>query len=108
MTNTTNGIEQPRSMFSAATFFDVIDSGRSGRPVRPGEPQEAAKWPAVVAFYGFKGGAGRTMALAHVAMLLADRGLRVAALDFDLEAPGLHVALGAPEPTDELKGAGLS
>jgi MinD-like ATPase involved in chromosome partitioning or flagellar assembly len=104
MTNTTNGIEQPRSMFSAATFFDVIDSGRSGRPVRPGEPQEAAKGPAVVAFYGFKGGAGRTMALAHVAMLLADRGLRVGALDFDLEAPGLHVALGAPEPTDERKG----
>ena len=108
MTNTTIGIEQPRSMFSAATFFDVIDSGRSALPVRPGEPQEAAKGPAVVAFYGFKGGAGRTMALAHVAMLLADRGLRVAALDFDLEAPGLHVALGAPEPTDERKGAGLS
>lgn len=98
------GIEQPRSMFSAATFFDVLDSRRSAGPVRPGEPREAARGPAVVAFYGFKGGAGRTMALAHVAMLLAERGLRVGALDFDLEAPGLHVALGAPEPTDERKG----
>ncbi|MBI4663012.1 MAG: AAA family ATPase [Verrucomicrobia bacterium] len=51
--------------------------------------------PAIVAFYGFRGGAGRTIALAHVAMMLAQRGLRVAAVDFDLEAPGLNVALGA-------------
>lgn len=43
----------------------------------------------IVTFYSFKGGVGRTMALANLAVLLASRGLRVLAMDFDLEAPGL-------------------
>lgn len=41
-------------------------------------------------FYSFKGGVGRSMALANVADLMARRGLRVLAIDFDLEAPGLE------------------
>lgn len=40
-------------------------------------------------FYSFKGGVGRTMALANVAVHLAHRGRRVLVVDFDLEAPGL-------------------
>lgn len=45
----------------------------------------------VITFYAFKGGVGRTMALANVAFRLADLyGLNVIAVDFDLEAPGLH------------------
>lgn len=40
-------------------------------------------------FYSFKGGVGRSMAMANVADILARRGLRVLAIDFDLEAPGL-------------------
>ncbi len=40
-------------------------------------------------FYSFKGGVGRTMALANVAVHLARRGRRVLVVDFDLEAPGL-------------------
>ncbi len=45
----------------------------------------------VITFYAFKGGVGRTMTLANVAFRLADRhGLQVIAVDFDLEAPGLH------------------
>lgn len=44
----------------------------------------------VVTFYSYKGGVGRSMALANVAVLLAQRGRRVLAIDFDLEAPGLH------------------
>ncbi len=45
----------------------------------------------VITFYAFKGGVGRTMTLANVAFRLADRhGLKVVAVDFDLEAPGLH------------------
>ncbi|MDX2528085.1 FxSxx-COOH system tetratricopeptide repeat protein [Streptomyces europaeiscabiei] len=44
----------------------------------------------VVTFYSFKGGVGRTMALANVAWILASRGKRVLAVDWDLEAPGLH------------------
>jgi MinD-like ATPase involved in chromosome partitioning or flagellar assembly len=43
----------------------------------------------ITTFYSYKGGVGRTMALANIAVLLARRGLRVLAVDWDLEAPGL-------------------
>ncbi|MER6493137.1 FxSxx-COOH system tetratricopeptide repeat protein [Streptomyces griseorubiginosus] len=55
----------------------------------------------IVTFYSFKGGTGRTMALANVAWILASNGKRVLAMDWDLEAPGLHryfaPFLGDPE-----------
>jgi cellulose biosynthesis protein BcsQ len=44
----------------------------------------------VVTFYSYKGGTGRTMALANVAWILATNGHRVLTIDWDLEAPGLH------------------
>jgi len=44
----------------------------------------------IYTFYSFKGGVGRSMALANIADRLARRGLRVLAIDFDLEAPGLE------------------
>jgi formylglycine-generating enzyme required for sulfatase activity len=44
----------------------------------------------IVTFYSYKGGTGRSMALANVAFLLASAGKRVLAVDWDLEAPGLH------------------
>ncbi|MBX3477315.1 MAG: hypothetical protein KF910_06890 [Brevundimonas sp.] len=43
----------------------------------------------IITFYSFKGGVGRTMALANVAFLAAMNGLRVLVMDWDLEAPGL-------------------
>jgi cellulose biosynthesis protein BcsQ len=44
----------------------------------------------IVTFYSYKGGTGRSMALANVAWLLASEGYRVLMADWDLEAPGLH------------------
>lgn len=47
----------------------------------------------VIAFYSYKGGTGRSMALANVACLLAQRQVGVKGVlmvDWDLEAPGLH------------------
>src|ERR1700728_1529900 len=44
----------------------------------------------VITFYSYKGGTGRTMALANVAWILASNGKRVLAVDWDLESPGLH------------------
>ena len=44
----------------------------------------------IATFYSYKGGVGRSMALANVALVLARRGLKVMAVDFDLEAPGLE------------------
>ncbi len=49
--------------------------------------------PAIVSFYSFKGGVGRTTALAAVAILLCRVGHRVVVLDLDLEAPGLGTLL---------------
>lgn len=44
----------------------------------------------IITFYSYKGGTGRTMALANTAWILAAGGKRVLAVDWDLEAPGLH------------------
>lgn len=65
----------------------------SAQPVDPPWPLAPAN-PAVVSFYSFKGGVGRTTLLAAVARTLAARGHRVVAVDLDLEAPGLGTFLG--------------
>ncbi|GAA1371504.1 tyrosine-protein kinase family protein [Catellatospora chokoriensis] len=44
----------------------------------------------VVTFYSYKGGSGRTMALANVAWILAANGKRVLVVDWNLEVPGLY------------------
>ena len=44
----------------------------------------------IITFYSYKGGTGRTMALANVAWILARNGNRVLSVDWDLESPGLH------------------
>ena len=48
----------------------------------------------IITFYSFKGGTGRSMALANVAYLLAKKGTLNSKpqliIDWDLEAPGLH------------------
>jgi MinD-like ATPase involved in chromosome partitioning or flagellar assembly len=44
----------------------------------------------IITFYSYKGGVGRSMALANVATLLSKWGKRVLMIDWDLEAPGLE------------------
>ncbi|MER6424548.1 FxSxx-COOH system tetratricopeptide repeat protein [Streptomyces sp. NPDC001137] len=62
----------------------------------------------IITFYSYKGGVGRTMALANVAWILAANGHRVLASDWDLETPG-----GLPRyyrpflPRDALGSTGL-
>lgn len=53
--------------------------------------EEAARGnkPKVVTFYSFKGGMGRTTALAATALCLAQKGKNVLLIDTDIEAPGL-------------------
>ena len=45
--------------------------------------------PRIVAFYSFKGGVGRSMAVINLAYSLAAKGQHVLVLDMDLEAPGV-------------------
>ncbi|WP_448700974.1 tyrosine-protein kinase family protein [Mucilaginibacter sp. AW1-3] len=44
----------------------------------------------IITFYSYKGGVGRSMALANIAFELSKRGKRVLMVDWDLEAPGLE------------------
>jgi uncharacterized protein YjbI with pentapeptide repeats len=48
----------------------------------------------IVTFYSYKGGVGRTMALANVSILLARWGYSTLVVDWDLEAPGLENFFG--------------
>ena len=59
-----------------------------------------------VAFYSYKGGVGRTLLLATAARFLALAGKKVVALDLDLEAPGLHYKLGAPDVLTRARAGG--
>jgi len=66
-----------------------------------GDSKAAPPWPLVsskppiVTFYSFKGGVGRTTALAAAAWHLAEQGKRVVVVDLDVEAPGAGSLMGA-------------
>ena len=57
--------------------------------------------PAIVSFFSFKGGVGRTSALVATALTLARNGHRVAVVDLDLEAPGL-ATIFSPDNSNNL------
>lgn len=54
----------------------------------------------VVTFYSYKGGVGRTTALALTALQIAREGNKVVTIDLDLEAPGLSTLLGQEQGVD--------
>lgn len=55
-----------------------------------GETSEKTREGRIITFYSYKGGTGRSMALANIAWILASHGQKVLTIDWDLEAPGLH------------------
>lgn len=66
-----------------------------GDPLWPLGDADEDNCPPVVVFYSFKGGLGRSTALAAFAIQRARMGERVAVLDFDLDAPGVGTLLAA-------------
>jgi hypothetical protein len=54
--------------------------------------------PPIVVFYSFKGGVGRTTALASFAIARAQAGQRVVVIDGDLDAPGIGQLFSAEKP----------
>ncbi len=62
----------------------------------------------LVTFYSYKGGVGRTMALANIAVLMTAWGKRVLVVDWDLEAPGVeHFLAERAELASIQQGKGL-
>ena len=57
----------------------------------------------VVTFYSYKGGVGRSFALANIAVLLGRWGFRVLCIDWDLEAPGLAHFFDTAEQSEALE-----
>jgi len=56
----------------------------------------------IIPIGGGKGGVGKTFVVANVAAALANAGLRVVAVDADLEGANLHTCLGVPVPQSSL------
>ncbi len=54
------------------------------------EPQLLTQNGTVCTFYSFKGGVGRSMAMANIGVLLAQWNYKVLMIDWDFEAPGLE------------------
>ncbi len=59
--------------------------------------QAPEQGPPVIVFYSFKGGVGRSTALASFAMQRARSGDRVCVVDFDLDAPGIGTLFSKDE-----------
>jgi hypothetical protein len=57
----------------------------------------------IYTFYSYKGGVGRTMALANIAELFYRAGQRVLMIDWDLEAPGLEHFFFPPQELDGVR-----
>ena len=86
-------------------FLRLSDRVRSrgfwmNAPSDPAWPADEGN-PPVITFYSFKGGVGRTTALASFAIQRARMGETVAVIDLDLDAPGAGNLLGTGAPESD-------
>lgn len=51
----------------------------------------------IISLHAFRGGTGRSTAIANIAGLMVAKGLRVGVVDIDLETPGIHALFGLRE-----------
>ncbi len=80
--------EVGQSFFIRGLAFTLLDRRIAGDDWLQ-EPKARVSTPPRLAFYGLKGGVGRSTALAIAAADLAASGKNVLVIDLDLEAPGL-------------------
>ncbi|MBZ0234324.1 MAG: AAA family ATPase [Deltaproteobacteria bacterium] len=73
---------------TSAGWIGLLDSIRHPSRAEHATPEASGRF---IHFYGFKGGQGRSTALAVFARALARDGWKVLAVDFDAEAPSLDV-----------------
>jgi len=67
-----------------------------------GSSPSPARTAQIISVGGGKGGVGKTFVAANLAVALARQGMRVAAVDVDLEGANLHTCLGVPSPKKSL------
>ena len=70
--------------------MSVMIGSTQKSPTDPSNLGDSNRHGKIITFYSYKGGTGRSMSLANVAWILASAGKHVLAVDWDLEAPGLH------------------
>ena len=51
----------------------------------------------ILSIHSFRGGTGKSNTTANLSALLASAGKRVAAIDTDIQSPGIHVLFGLEE-----------
>lgn len=84
------GLVMESQKTAPATWADAVNMLRDGEtPIKVDSERSFRR----IVFYSYKGGVGRTTALVHAAFHLAREGKRVAVVDMDVEAPGLHLLL---------------
>jgi cellulose biosynthesis protein BcsQ len=77
-----------RGLWSGEERVRAKESWLTRKTEEPPWPLKA-RTPAIVSFYSFKGGVGRTTTLGAVARLMAKEGRKIVLIDLDLEAPGI-------------------
>lgn len=81
-------IEKPKiKSKKEVSFGAIIDNKENNLNYKKQANDSRAK---IIAFYSYKGGVGRTVALIQTARLLAEKGKKVALIDMDLEAPSFN------------------
>jgi septum site-determining protein MinD len=56
-----------------------------------------------IAFYSYKGGVGRSLALANISVILAKKGKNVGIIDLDVESPGQHLIFNIKPKSSKLE-----
>jgi septum site-determining protein MinD len=56
----------------------------------------------IISIHSYRGGTGKSNTTANVGALMAQRGLRVAVVDTDLNSPGIHMPFGLDIEADDL------
>jgi septum site-determining protein MinD len=72
----------------------MADALASTRDELPREGPVPGRGGRIVSVHSFRGGTGKSNTTANLAVLLAREGLRVAAIDTDIQSPGIHVLFG--------------
>ncbi len=94
----------PEALARGSGFLTATSKKKQEKIIFPADLDENLKPPLITTFYSFKGGVGRSTALAYTARSLARKGLTVLCVDLDLEAPSLASLFGKDKEVKEETG----